>query len=252
MNSSKYTIAIVTTLGLMTGISPANAQNGDNNFAGPKVGVQAGWERRKIDENVLPAPNSTRLNDKSNGISYGGFVGYDAQFDKFVLGVEADFNPNGKTLNSTVAGGRTVELDSKWAASASARAGIALTPNLLAYGRLGYGFNRHTTRLLTTGNTTPVATNKVTSGSASRCRTKGEVMYCSESAFVEPDVATAFGLSVIVSLSLFFLPLSTTFLRKGSLVRSFLLFLGVFVVAKVPASVIETCFGHAMPFVLGI
>ncbi|MEP2990598.1 MAG: outer membrane beta-barrel protein [Parasphingorhabdus sp.] len=156
-------ISTIAVFGVLSGASTAYAQNDEENFEGVKVGVQAGWERRKTDETVLTAPNGTRLNDKSSGISYGGFAGYDAQFDKIVLGVEGDFNPNGKTLRSTVAGGGSVELDSKWAASASARAGVALTPNLLAYGRLGYGFNRHTTRLLAAGNTTPVATSKATS-----------------------------------------------------------------------------------------
>lgn len=163
MKTRLYITTLAPVLGALATVSPAHAQDNDENFEGVKVGVQAGWERRKIDETVLPAPNSNRLNDKSSGISYGGFLGYDAQFDKFVLGVEGDFSPNGKTLRTAVAGGGTVELDSKWAASASARAGVALTPNLLAYGRLGYGFNRHTTRLLAAGNTTPVATTKTTS-----------------------------------------------------------------------------------------
>lgn len=162
MKKTLLITTIATTLSVLTGTTAAYAQSSDENFEGVKVGVQAGWERRKIDETLLPAPNSARLNDKSSGVSYGGFAGYDAQFDKFVLGVEADFSPNGKTLRSTLAGGGSIALDSKWTASASARAGIAVTPKLLAYGRLGYGLNRYSVKRLAAGNTTPIATNKVT------------------------------------------------------------------------------------------
>lgn len=161
----KKTVVISTiavALSIVAGASTAHAQNSEENFEGVKVGVQAGWERRKIDESLLPAPNSQRLNDKSSGITYGGFAGYDAQFDKFVLGVEGDFSPNGKTLRSTLPGGGSIELDSKWSASVSARAGVAVAPRLLAYGRLGYGFNRYTVRGFAAGNTTPVATEKAT------------------------------------------------------------------------------------------
>ncbi|QTD55744.1 outer membrane protein [Parasphingorhabdus cellanae] len=155
-------ISTIAAFGVLSGASAAHAQNDDENFEGVKFGVQAGWERRKIDDTLLPAPNSARLNDKTSGISYGGFAGYDAQFDEFVLGVEADFSPNGKTLSSTLAGGGSIELDSKWAASVSARAGIAIVPKLLAYGRVGYGVNRYTVRRFAAGNDTAVATDKET------------------------------------------------------------------------------------------
>lgn len=154
------TLAFALTL--FAGTSVAHAQDSEENFEGIKFGVQAGWERRKIDETLLPAPNSARLDDKNSGITYGGFAGYDAQFDRIVLGVEADFSPNGKTLQSSLVNGGSIELDSKWAASASARAGIAITPNVLAYGRLGYGFNRYQIRSLAAGNSTPIATERVT------------------------------------------------------------------------------------------
>ncbi|GAA0487720.1 hypothetical protein GCM10009096_33290 [Parasphingorhabdus litoris] len=161
MKKSKLMTTMAAALGIFAGASAAQAQD-DENFEGVKFGVQAGWEQRKIDDTLLPSPNSARLNDKSSGITYGGFAGFDAQFDKVVLGVEADFSPNGKTLRSTLPGGGSIELDSKWTASASARAGIAVVPKLLAYGRLGYGFNRYTVRRFAAGNDTAIATDKVT------------------------------------------------------------------------------------------
>lgn len=162
MKKSAIMSTVAVTLSFLAGASAAHAQDNSENFEGVKVGVQAGWEQRKIDETLLLNPNSARLNDKTSGISYGGFVGYDAQFDKFLLGVEADFSPNGKTLRSTIPGDGSIELDSKWVANVSARAGIAVVPKLLAYGRVGYGLNRYTVRRFAAGDTTAVATDKVT------------------------------------------------------------------------------------------
>ncbi len=144
----------------LAGAPAAYAQDSEENFEGVKAGVQAGWERRKIDDTLLSTPNSARLNDKSSGFSYGGFVGYDAQFDKIVAGIEADFSPNGRTLRSTLTNGDSIELDSQWTASVSARAGIAVAPRLLAYGRVGYGINRYTVRRLAAGDNNAVATQK--------------------------------------------------------------------------------------------
>jgi len=139
----KKTLLLITTATLFAGtFAPAAHAQDDKNFEGVKAGVQAGWERRKIDETLLPAPNSTRLADKTSGLTYGGFIGYDKQFDQIVVGVEADFSPNGKTLRSTLPGGGSIDLDSKWTATASVRAGVVVTPKLLAYGRVGYGLNR--------------------------------------------------------------------------------------------------------------
>jgi len=171
MKKTLLTIAAATTaLFSVAGAPAAHAEyaKDDKNFEGVKIGVQAGWERRQVNEALLPAPNDIRLTDKTSGIIYGGFIGYDAQFDQIVVGVEADFNLNGKTLRSTFGPqaspgpGALIELDSKWAASVSARAGVAVTPELLAYGRVGYNLNRYTVRGFTAGNSTPVATAKAT------------------------------------------------------------------------------------------
>lgn len=147
-------LAVVMT-GAAFFATPAKAQSGDEHFQGVSVGVQAGWEQRKIDETVLPDTLNTTLSDQRDGVTYGGFVGYDHQFDNVVLGVEAGFNPNGKTLSANIPGG-SIELDSKWSADLSVRAGVTVTPRLLAYGRAGYSLNRYRISGFTTGNTNPV------------------------------------------------------------------------------------------------
>jgi len=163
----KLTLAPLGTIAILTAIgaaftAPAHAQTAEENFNGFTAGIQAGWERRGIDETVLPGTLDVRLADKSDGFAYGGFVGYDHQFDNIVIGVEAGFNPNGKTLNAAVPGGGSIELDSKWSAEVSVRAGVTLTPQLLAYGRVGYGVNRYRVRGFTAGNASPAASDSAT------------------------------------------------------------------------------------------
>lgn len=148
-------------LGLALAPTAAQAQSDDEHFNGVTVGVQAGWEDRKIDATVLPDTLNTTLDDKRSGLAYGGYLGYDHQFENFVVGVEAGFSPNGKTLNAAVPGG-SIELDSKWNADVSVRAGVTVTPRLLAYGRVGYALNRYRINGFATGNGTPVASESET------------------------------------------------------------------------------------------
>ena len=157
----KLTLAPLGTIAILTAIgaaftAPAHAQTAEENFNGFTAGIQAGWERRGIDETVLPGTLDVRLADKSDGFAYGGFVGYDAQFDNFVVGVEVELQPDGRKLSAVVPGAGSVEVKSKWSANLSARAGVAATSNLLIYGRFGYRANRYKARLTAPGGTTPI------------------------------------------------------------------------------------------------
>lgn len=148
---------ITTTFG-----SSALAQSSEDYFHGIKAGAQIGWEQRKIDETILPGSLNVRLNDKETDFSYGFFAGYDHQFEKFVIGGEVDINPDGATLNAPVTTGGSIELDSKWSASATARVGYLVTPQLLAYGRVGYSMNRYRIRGFAAGDNTPIASENET------------------------------------------------------------------------------------------
>lgn len=134
----------------------AKAQEKEESFEGFKVGIQAGWEVREIDEVILPASNNFRLTDEISDFAYGGFVGYDAQFDNLIIGVEAEFQPDGRALTADVAGVGSIEVESSWSANFSTRAGITVTPNLLAYGRLGYRLNRYKAKIDASGGSIPV------------------------------------------------------------------------------------------------
>ena len=163
--TKKLTNSIATALGLVAVFgtaAPALAQSDEQHFQGPSLGVQAGWEERSIDETVLPNTVNATVKDKSDGLSYAAFAAYDHQFESFVLGVEAGFAPNGRTLNAALPGG-SIELDSKWSADLSVRAGFTVTPRLLVYGRLGYGINRTRISGFVNGQTGPVESDSATS-----------------------------------------------------------------------------------------
>lgn len=153
-------VAAIALTGLVA--SAAHAQSGDEHFEGVSVGVQAGWEERSINETVLPATVNATLNDKSDGFSYAAFAAYDHQFDNFVIGVEAGFSPNGRTLTAALPGG-SIELDSKWSADLTARAGVTITPQLLVYARGGYGINRTRISGFVNGQAGPVESDSATS-----------------------------------------------------------------------------------------
>ncbi|BDW80851.1 hypothetical protein MACH24_02890 [Erythrobacter sp. Dej080120_24] len=150
--------ALAASLAMLATASPTHAQSSDEHFQGVTIGAQAGWEDRTIDATVLPDTLNTALDDSRDGFAYAGYVGYDHQLDRFVIGVEAGFAPGGKTLRADIPGG-SIELDSKWSADLSVRGGVTVTERLLAYGRVGYALNRYRIRGFATGTTAPVASD---------------------------------------------------------------------------------------------
>lgn len=146
---------VAAVLGLALMPTSAHARSDDEPFEGLSIGVQAGWEDRKIDETVLPDTLNATLSDKRDGFVYGGYVAYDQQIGAVVVGAEAGVNPGGRTLTANVPGG-SIELDSRWSADFSVRAGVTVTPRLLAYGRAGYSLNRYRIRGFAGGSPAPV------------------------------------------------------------------------------------------------
>lgn len=138
----------------------AFAQDTDDLFTGVSVGVQGGYDRHSIDEPILEGANSVTLDAKKSGIIYGGYAGYDLQMDTFVVGVEAGFSPNGNTITGDIANGGSAELNPKWSANASVRAGVVLADRALFYGRIGYNRTRYSVSRFVNGNDTAIASAK--------------------------------------------------------------------------------------------
>ncbi len=122
----------------------AGPDRGDKDAAGAFDGLTIGASvdiRPHEVKRVAPGL-SDRVDDRSGGIGYRGFIGYDKTFGGVALvGVEAGVGNGGKDVTQTVAGG-AYRMNPGWAWDASARFGVLPTRNLLLYGRAGYGWTQ--------------------------------------------------------------------------------------------------------------
>jgi opacity protein-like surface antigen len=108
-----------------------------SDWSGFYIGINGGygWGDTKFDD------DSDFLNTKPKGGLFGGHAGYNWQYGKVVTGVEIDFD--GASIKSTdilfansdIIQSQTVKFDEL--ATARARLGYALLPDLLAYGTAG-------------------------------------------------------------------------------------------------------------------
>lgn len=164
MDTSRTVLSLVGAVAItaMLFVEPVSAQERPEAFEGVSIGAQAGWEKRDIDEQIPVAPADIRLTDETDAAIFGGFVGYDHQFDTMVVGIEAGVAVNGGTLRTDIAGAGTIEVNSRWAADLSVRAGFTPVENVLLYGRGGYALNRNRTRAFAAGQSQPVASGSAT------------------------------------------------------------------------------------------
>ncbi|NIJ21855.1 outer membrane immunogenic protein [Sphingomonas naasensis] len=113
------------TLAASAAASPAFAQ--DAPFNGPRVEIIAGW-----DHSNLPTA------DMSDGLTYGGAIGYDVQRGNTVFGVESEIT------GSTIDRGHQITPDTSIRGAigrdlyVGGRVGVAVAPNTLIYAKGGY------------------------------------------------------------------------------------------------------------------
>lgn len=94
----------------------------DHTFAGPRVGAIAGYDNTDI------APGA----GAADGFVYGGQIGYDYDFGRFVVGAESDFA--GATTSGRVG---TVSSEASHYFSLAARVGVKPLPQVLLFARGG-------------------------------------------------------------------------------------------------------------------
>nr|WP_310525372.1 outer membrane beta-barrel protein [Polymorphobacter sp.] len=115
---------------------PAFAQGTPENFNGPFIGAQAGWQQ---DRQTLQVGN-TEASAKSDGFAYGGQVGYDFRLSpSTVLGAEVSL-----TGRSGDAAFDDFDLSTGRTINATARLGYVIDPQGLIYVRGGYSNARFT------------------------------------------------------------------------------------------------------------
>lgn len=101
----------------------AHAQaDADHAFSGPRIGAVAGYDNTDV------APGA----GAADGFVYGGQIGYDYDFGRFVTGAESDFSG---TTTSGRAGTATSEAAHYF--TLAARAGVKPLPQVLLFARGG-------------------------------------------------------------------------------------------------------------------
>ncbi|MES2441976.1 MAG: outer membrane beta-barrel protein [Pseudomonadota bacterium] len=144
-------VLLATALAATTALAtPAFAQDSDPSFTGPRVEGIAGWDR--VDDG---ANSGTKATD---GVVYGGAVGYDFQVGGAVLGIEGEVT--GATTKDETTGLVTAGDNYRVSAGrdlyAGVRAGFLVGPRTLLYAKGGYTNARINTRY-TLGATTTEA-----------------------------------------------------------------------------------------------
>lgn len=142
-----YKLATTVLLGTMSAPA-AFAQN----FDGPYVGVQAGWDLTDV-RNPSTELGTLALDDDGQSFTGGAFAGFDRQVaPRVVLGAEAGADIGSDDALKTSSGTGEAIIDPDWSFDLTARAGYLLNPSTLAYVRGGY-----TNARVKTTMTTPVA-----------------------------------------------------------------------------------------------
>ncbi len=111
-------------------------------FRGIRVEGDIGGDRFKAD------------GDHHTKLGYGGTVGFDGQYKRFVLGAEGSFwraDDGNRVFSDTTAGTLTRGSYNEW--GAAIRAGYLLTPQLLVFGKGGYVSNEQSIRFTPTEGT---------------------------------------------------------------------------------------------------
>lgn len=125
---SRIAIALLAAAAI-TG--PAAAQDAQN-FNGPFVGVQLGWQqdRQSLVTGTVP-PATVRA--KGDGFAYGGQIGYDFNLGSAVVGIETSLTGRSGTNSFP-----TFDLEAGRTINVTGRAGFLVSPEGLLYARGGY------------------------------------------------------------------------------------------------------------------
>jgi outer membrane immunogenic protein len=147
LNSCRIAAFALVASGIALAATPANAQD---EFSGFRIEALAGYDNEGVDFDDDVLDGGKRSDD---GFALGAAAGYDVQMGQFVFGVEADFvestldreydeqglrpaNPIATPISATynIEGGGDI--------SVGGRAGFAVSPTFLIYGKIGYSWHK--------------------------------------------------------------------------------------------------------------
>ena len=131
----RITVAAASSLALLLiAAEPASAQD----FTGPRVGVQGGWEQVDVRNPETDLGRVTFDRDRQT-FTGGLFVGYDRQVaPRIVLGVEGGMDLSADDAVAGTIGTGLVSVDPQWSVDLTTRAGYLLGSSTLTYVRGGY------------------------------------------------------------------------------------------------------------------
>jgi len=128
----------IKTSALLAGVAlaaltaaPALAQSA---FDGAYVGGYIGYK----DGDAAATAGTTGRDVGYDGFDLGAYAGYGRTFDRFYLGGEVDLGYSDVDGEATV-GSLAATAEQDFTYGISARAGFLLSPDILAYGRVGWG-----------------------------------------------------------------------------------------------------------------
>lgn len=148
---------VLTVLASFAGLVALPAQAED--FDGPYIGVQAGWNRAEVADRTIDAqPIDTEVS--RDALVLGGYAGYNHQInDRFVIGAEAGFSGAFDDEVRAHSDGTALTIDPRYSFDLTARAGYLVNDKTLIYVRGGYANARVRTTLVSDEGTTRVSDN---------------------------------------------------------------------------------------------
>ena len=148
---------LVTALASIAGFIAVPAQA--NNFDGPYIGVQAGWNRAEVADRTIDAqPVDAEVS--RDAVVLGGYAGYNYKVsDRFVIGAEAGFSGTFDDEVRAQTSGVSVTIDPRYSFDLTARAGYLVDDKTLAYVRGGYANARVRTTLVSDDATSRASDN---------------------------------------------------------------------------------------------
>jgi len=126
-----------------------SVQASAQDFNGPSVGVQAGWNNSDV---RLPAGGKEipGIDQSKDAFVGGAFLAYDHEVTpRIVLGAQAEFNVAASDDFGVAGGAGALRVDPRYSFDLTARAGYLVTPKTLVYVRGGYSNARVRTTVMT-------------------------------------------------------------------------------------------------------
>lgn len=138
-----------TRIFIAAALSCWSAHASAQDFNGPSIGVQAGWN--STDVRLPPASEGIPGFDRSTDAFIGGaFLAYDYEVvPQVVIGAQAEFNLAASDEFGAAGDISSITVDPRYAFDLTARAGYLATPATLIYVRGGYSNARVRTTITT-------------------------------------------------------------------------------------------------------